>query len=71
VVEHAVEQYPQTAAVRLGNDVVEVGVITESGINSVVIGRVVTMGARGEDRSQRDPGCPQFDGVVEPADQST
>ena len=51
---------------RLGDQVVEVGVVTEPGIDAVVVGGVVTVGARGEDRPQRDARCPQLDGVVEP-----
>ena len=52
VIEHTVEQYPQAATVRLGYEVVEVGVITKPGIDAVVVGGVVAMGARGEDRSR-------------------
>ena len=69
MVEHTIEQDPQAAAVRLGDQVVEVGVVAEPGIDAVVVSGVVTMGARREDRPQRDTGCPQRDGVVEPADQ--
>ena len=57
--------------VRLGDEVVEVGVVSEPGIDPVVVGGVVTVGARGEDRPQRDAGRAQFDGVVEPVDEPT
>lgn len=64
VVEHAVEQDAQAASVRLGDEVVEIGIVAEPGIDAVVVGGVVTVCARGEDRAQRDAGRPEFDGVV-------
>ena len=54
---------------RLGNEVVEVGVVAEPGIDAVMVGGVVAVCARGEDRPQRDPRRAQLDGVVEPTDQ--
>ena len=53
---------------RFGDHVVEVGVVTEAGIDAVVVGGVVAVGARCEYRSEREPGRAEFDDVVEPFD---
>ena len=68
MVEDAVEQHPQPAPVRLGDQMVEVGVVAEPRVDAVVVGGVVTVCAGGEQRPERDAGRAEFDGVVEPVD---
>ena len=68
VVEHAVEQHPQPARLRLGDQMVEVGVVAEPRVDAVVVGGVVAVCARREHRPERDSGRAEFDGVVEPVD---
>ena len=46
VVEHAVEQHPQAALVRLGDERVEVGVVAEPGVDAEVVDGVVAVRAR-------------------------
>ena len=69
VVEHPVEQNPQAAPVRLVDKSVEVGVVTEAGVDPVVVGGVVAVGAGGEDRPERNTGGSQRDGMIQPVDQ--
>jgi hypothetical protein len=66
VVEYAVEQQTQPPSMRLGDEVVEIIVVAEPGIDMVMVGGVVSVCARGEDRPQRDPRRTELDGVVEP-----
>lgn len=66
VVEHAVEKHPQAPAMGLGDEVVEIMVVAEPRIDPVVVGRVVTVCARSENRPQRDPRRTELDGVIEP-----
>ncbi len=68
VVEDAVEQNPQTAPVRFADQFVEVGVVTQTWVDAVVVGGVVAVRARGEYRTERDARRAEFDGVVEPFD---
>src|SRR5581483_4729231 len=66
MVEHTVEQQPQTPSVRFGDEVVEVVIVAEPRIDPVVVGGVVTVGAGGEDRPQCNSRRTELDGVVEP-----
>ena len=66
VIEHAVQQYPQPPSPRFGDQVVEIIVVAEPRVDAVVVGGVVTVCARGEDRPQRDPRGAELDSVVEP-----
>ena len=66
VVEHTVEQHTQAPPTRLGDEVVEVVVAAEPRIDPVMVGGVVTVCARGEDRPQCNPRRTELDGVVEP-----
>ena len=50
------------------DQVVEVGVIAQPRVYAVVVGGVVAMGARREDRPERDAGRAESDDVVEPFD---
>ncbi len=68
VVEDAVEKYPQPAPVRLGDQMVEVGVVAQPRVDAVVVGRVVTVCAGSEQRPERDARRAEFDGVIEPVD---
>ncbi len=68
MVEDTVEQDAQTTAVRLGDEFVEVGVVTEPGVDPVVVGGVITVGSGLEDRPERDTRRAQFDGLIEPFD---
>ena len=68
MVEDAVEQDTQTPPVRLGDQFVEVPVVTEPRVDPIVVGGVVAVRARGEYRAERDARRPEFDGVVEPFD---
>ena len=55
VVEHAVEQDPQATPAGLGDQVVEVGVVTEARVDPVVVGGVVAVG-----RATRTPGRARY-----------
>ena len=66
VVEHAVEQDPQTAPAGLGDQVVEVVVVAEPRIDAVVVDGVVAVRLRREHRPERDTRRAEFEGVVEP-----
>ena len=68
VVEDTVEQDPQTPPVRLGDQFVEVPVVTEPRVDPVVVGGVVAVRSGGEYRAERDTRRTEFDGVVEPFD---
>jgi hypothetical protein len=68
VVEHPVEQDAQPAVVRLGDQMVEVGVVAEAWVDAVVVGGVVAVGTGREDRAEGDPRCAQGDRVIEPVD---
>ena len=70
VVEDAVEQDPQTPPVRFGDQFVEVPVVTESRVDPVMVGGVVAVRAGGEYRTERNARRAEFDGVVEPFDDS-
>ena len=52
----------------LGDQVVEVGVVAQPRVDAVVVGGVVAVRARRENRPEGDAGCAEFDGVVEPFD---
>ena len=66
VVEHPVEQDPQAAVVRGGDERVEVGVVTEAGIDPEVVGRVVAVRLGREDGPEQDAGDAELNGVVQP-----
>src|SRR5690606_34257667 len=66
VVEHPVEQHSQPTPVRLLDQLVEVGVGTEPRIDPVVVGGVVAVAARREDRTERQPGGAEVHHMVEP-----
>ena len=68
MVEDTVEQDAQTATVRLGDKLVEVRVVAEPRIDPLVVGGVVAVSPRLEDRPERDSRCAEFDGVVQPFD---
>ena len=53
---------------RLGDQMVEVGVVTEPRVDAVVVGGVVAVGARREYRSEREARRAEIDGVLEPVD---
>ena len=69
VVEDPVEQHPQPARVRGLHQASEVPLIPEPGVDPVVVGGVVSVRLRGEDRPERDPRGTQVHGVVQPAGQ--
>ena len=54
--------------VRLGDQLVEVGVVAEPRVDAVVVGGVVAVRARREDRAERDARRAELDRVVEPFD---
>ena len=54
MVEDTVEQDAQTATVRLGDKLVEVRVVAEPRIDPLVVGGVVAVSPRLEDRPERD-----------------
>ncbi|GJO51069.1 hypothetical protein NJB1604_38730 [Mycobacterium marinum] len=70
VVENAVEQHPQSTPMRLGDEVVEITLVAEARIDAEMVGGVVTMGTRVENRAQGNPGCAQLDGVIKPANEA-
>ena len=67
VVEHAVEQHPQPALVRRGDQRVEVAVVAEPRVDPEVVDGVVAVRLGREHRAEREPGGAQLDGVVQPA----
>jgi hypothetical protein len=69
VVEHAVEQHPQPAVVRGGQQGVEVGVVAQPGVDPPVVDGVVAVRAGGEDRAERQPGGTELHHVVQPGGQ--
>ncbi len=69
VVEHAVEQHPEAAVVGLADEGVEVLVGAEPAVDPTVVGGVVAVRRRLEDRTERDAGGAQRHRVVEPADE--
>ena len=66
VVEHAVEQHTQASPMRLGDQVVEIIVVAEPRVDPEMVGGVVTVCARSEDRPERDPRRTELNGVIEP-----
>ena len=68
VIENAVQKQSQASPTRFGDEVVEIVVVAEPRIDPVMVGGVVTVCARGEDRPERDPRRAELDGVVEPVD---
>jgi hypothetical protein len=68
MVENTVEKHPQPTPVGLAHQIIEIGLITQARIDREVVRRVVPVGAGLEDRPQRQPGCAEFDGVIQPAD---
>jgi hypothetical protein len=50
------------------DQMVEIGIVTQARVYAVMVGGVVAVAARGEDRPERDAGRAEFDGVVEPFD---
>src|ERR1700744_3475307 len=66
VVEHAVQKHPQAPPMRFRDEVVEIVVVAEPGIEPVMVGGVVTVWARGEDRPQGDARGTELEGVIEP-----
>jgi hypothetical protein len=52
----------------LGNQVIEILVVTQARIDAEMVGGVVAVGARGEDRSERDARGAELHGVIQPAD---
>lgn len=66
VVEHSVKQHAQAAPVCFSNHVVEISVVAEPRVDVVVVGGVVAVGARSEDRPQCNTRRAQGDRVVEP-----
>ena len=66
VVEDAVEQHPDPPLAAGGDERVEVAVVAQPGVDAEVVGGVVAVGPRGEDRSQRQPVRAQRDEVVQP-----
>ena len=69
VVEHAVEQQAHSAVVAAAHQGVEVALVAEAVVDVQVVGRVVAVGLRGEDRSELEPAAPQVMGVVQPVGQ--
>ena len=66
VVEHAVQKHSQASPMRFGDEVVEIVVVAEPRIDPVMIGGVVTVCARSEDRPERDTRRTELNGVIEP-----
>src|ERR1700757_5491855 len=66
VVDQAVQKHPQAPPMRFRDEVVEIVVVAEPWIDPVMVGGVVTVCARGEDRPQRDARGTELDGVIEP-----
>src|SRR3954466_66256 len=69
MVEDAVEHNTQAARFRGGDQGVEITDIAEPRINPEVIGRVIAVSGRCEDRREKQAGDTEIDGVVEPIDQ--
>ena len=70
VVEHSVEENAQPAGATFRHQVVEVVVGAQPRVDAVVVGGVIAVGLRREHRPQRQPGGSEFDGVVQPVDDS-
>ena len=69
VVEDAVEQHAHPPVVASAHEGVEVPLVTESVVDVQVVGRVVAVGLRGEDRAELQSAAPQVVGVVQPVGQ--
>ncbi len=66
VVEYAVEDQPQPARVRGGDEGVEVALVAESRVDPEVVDRVVPVRLRGEYRPEEQAVAAELDGVVQP-----
>ena len=71
VIENPVQQDPQTSAVSLCHKPFEVPVVPESGVESEMVGGVVTVCPGGEHRTQGDSRDAEPNRVVEPFGQPT
>jgi hypothetical protein len=69
VVEHPVQADPDAARVRLGQQVLEVSLVPEPGVDPFMVEGVVAVAERGEHRGEHQPVAAEFEQVVEPADQ--
>ena len=66
VVEHAVEDQPQPALVGRRHQRVEVGLVAQPGVDPEVVGGVVPVALRREDRPEQQAVAAELDGVVQP-----
>ena len=66
VIEHTIKDDPQAAAAGLGDQVVEVILVTQPGIDLEVVDGVVTVGLGGEDRPEQQARAAELDGIVQP-----
>jgi hypothetical protein len=69
VVEHPVENDAQATACRLGDQVVEILLVAEPGIDREVIHGVVAVGLGREDRSEQQARAAESGRVIEPSGQ--
>jgi hypothetical protein len=66
VIEHPVQDDPQAPAARLGDQVVEVLLVPQPGVDLEVVNGVVPVGLGGEHRSEQQARATELDGIVQP-----
>ena len=69
--EHPVQEDAEPPVPALGDELGEIGFIPEAGVYAEQVEGVVAVGLRLENGAEQQPGAPQLDRVVEPAEQTS